>query len=149
MTQVSQLSSDRYYPLDNEPYMSDGQLDYFRDKLMQRKDELRNRIAKSIKKIKTLEAAQADILDRSNSYIDLELEVKSFERHSDMIVQVDHALARIDDGSFGYCELTGDEIGLRRLEAIPFATMSIKALEEFEAGRKRMFMSKSTQYSYS
>lgn len=140
MAQVSQLFSDRYCPLDNEPYMSEGQLAYFKGKLMQRKDELHNRISKSIKKIKTLEAAQADILDRSNSYIDLELEVKSFERHSDMIVQVDRALARIDDGSFGYCELTGDEIGLRRLEAIPFAAMSIKALEEFETGQKNMFV---------
>jgi DnaK suppressor protein len=140
-TQVSQVSLNSYYPLDDEPYMSEGQLAYFKGKLLQRKDELRNRISKSIKKIKTLEAAQADILDRSNSYIDLELEVKGFERHSDMIVQVDHALARIDDGSFGYCELTGDEIGLRRLEAIPFATMSIKALEAFESGQANMFIS--------
>jgi len=142
MTQVSQLSSDSYCPLDNEPYMSEGQLAYFKGKLMQRKNELHKRISKSIKKIKTLEAAQADILDRSNSYIDLELEVKNFERHSDMIIQVDHALARIDDGSFGYCELTGDEIGLRRLEAIPFATMSIKALEDFETEQRNMFVSR-------
>ena len=147
MTQVSQLSSDRHCPLDNEPYMSEEQLAYFKGKLMQRRDELRNRISKSIKKIKTREAAQADILDRSNSYIDLELEVNSFERHSDMIVQVDRALARIDDGSFGYCELTGDKIGLRRLEAIPFATMSIKALEEFEVDRRNIFVSRRTLYS--
>ena len=140
MAQVSQVSSDSYIPLDNEPYMSKGQLAYFKGKLMQRKSELHNRITKSIEKIKTLEATQADILDRSNSYIDLELELKSFERHSDMIVQVDPALARIDDGNFGYCELTGDEIGLPRLEAIPFASMSIKALEEFEAGRGNMFL---------
>ncbi|WP_289018951.1 TraR/DksA family transcriptional regulator [Desulfobacter postgatei] len=140
MAQVSQVSSDSYIPLDNEPYMSKGQLSYFKGKLMQRKSELHNRITKSIEKIKTFEATQADILDRSNSYIDLELEFKSFKRHSDMIVQVDHALERIDDGSFGYCELTGDEIGLPRLEAIPFASMSIKALEEFEAGRGNMFL---------
>ncbi|WP_462269827.1 TraR/DksA family transcriptional regulator [Desulfobacter sp.] len=147
MTQVSQLSSDRYYPLDNEPYMSEGQLAYFKGKLMQRKDELHKNIYKSIKKIKTLEATQADLLDRSNAYMDLALEVKSFERHSDMIVQVDRALARIDDGSFGYCELTGDKIGLRRLEAIPFTTLSIKALEEFEADQGNMFISKQTLYS--
>ena len=142
MTQVSQLSTNKYCNLEDEPYMSEGQLAYFKDKLMQRKDELRNKISKAIKKIKTLEAAQADLLDRSNAYMDLALEVKSFERHSDMITQVDRALARIDDGSFGYCELTGDEIGLRRLEAIPFATMSIKALEEFEAHQKNIFVSK-------
>lgn len=150
MAQVSQLSSncsDSYCPLANEPYMSEGQLAYFKDKLVQRKNELQNKISKSIKKIKSLEAAQADILDRSNSYIDLELEVKGFERHSDMILQVDRALARIDEGSFGYCELTGDEIGLRRLEAIPFATMSIKALEEFEAEQRGMFAPRQRLYS--
>jgi DnaK suppressor protein len=66
MAQVSQVSSDSYIPLDNEPYMSKGQLAYFKGKLMQRKSELHNRITKSIEKIKTLEATQADILDRSN-----------------------------------------------------------------------------------
>lgn len=74
--------------------------------------------------------------------MNLALEIKSFERHSDMMVQVNRALVRIDDGSFGYCELTGDEIGLRRLEAIPFVGISIKALEEFEAGQRNMFVSK-------
>lgn len=147
MTQVSQLSTNKYCNLENEPYMSEGQLAYFKDKLMQRKDELRNKFSKSIKKIKTLEATQADLLDRSNAYMDLALEVKNFERHSDMIAQVDRALMRIDDGSFGYCELTGGEIGLRRLEAIPFATMSVKALEEFEVGQKNMFVPRQTLYS--
>ena len=136
MSQLSQIPEDRYVPTENEPYMSDAQIAYFKEKLLQRKDQIRIRISESIKKIKTLEAAQADILDRSNSYIDLELEVKSFERYSALMGQVDRALERIAAGSFGYCELTGSEIGLRRLEAIPFAAMSIKALEELEAGRE-------------
>ena len=140
MSQLSQILVDRYVPTENEPYMSDAQIAYFKEKLLQRKDQIRIRISESIKKIKTLEAAQADILDRSNSYIDLELEVKSFERHSALMGQVDRALERIADGSFGYCELTGSEIGLRRLEAIPFAAMSIKALEELEAGRKNRIL---------
>ena len=118
--------------------MSDGQVAYFRNRLLLRKAELSRKIVKDIEKIKTLESMQADILDRSNSYIDHELAVKSFERHSNMLDQVDRALGRIDEGSFGYCELTGREIGLRRLEAIPFATMSIKALEAFEAGQPLM-----------
>ena len=137
MAQVStQISSDRYTPTKNEPYMSDGQLAYFKEKLTRRKAELSRKISNAIAKIKTLEAAQADILDRSNSYIDLELAVKSFERYSNMMDQIERALERIDDGSFGYCELTGSEIGLRRLEAIPFANMSIKALEAFEAAQE-------------
>ncbi|MEH0020930.1 MAG: TraR/DksA family transcriptional regulator [Desulfobacter sp.] len=148
MTQVStQPSSDRYTPAKNEPYMSDDQVAYFRKKLTDRKAELSRKITRAIEKIKTLESMQADILDRSNSYMGLELEVKSFERYSNMLDQVDRALERIEDGSFGYCELTGNEIGLRRLEAIPFATMSIKALEEFEASQQPMYAPRRTLFA--
>ena len=148
MTQVAtHSSSEPYIPTKNEPYMSDGQISYFRDKLTGRKTELKAKIERIIENIKTLENVQADILDRSNSYIGLELEVKSFERYSNMLDQVERALERINDGSFGYCELTGSEIGLRRLEAIPFATMSIAALEKFEAGRKPIYAPRQTLYS--
>ena len=148
MTQVATQSSlERYIPAKNEPYMSDGQIDYFREKLVSRKAELKVKISRAIEKIKTLESVQADILDRSNAYIDLELAVKSFERYSNMLDQVERALERIDDGSFGYCELTGSEIGLRRLEAIPFATMSIAALEEFEASQQPIYAPRRTLFS--
>ncbi|HCY87904.1 MAG TPA: transcriptional regulator, TraR/DksA family protein [Desulfobacteraceae bacterium] len=148
MTQVAtHSSSERYIPAKNEPYMSDGQISYFREKLTGRKAELKAKIAKIIRNIKTLENVQADILDRSNSYIGLELEVKSFERYSNMLDQVERALERIDEGSFGYCELTGSEIGLRRLEAIPFATMSIAALEEFESSQNPIYAPRRPLYS--
>lgn len=148
MTQAATQSfSDRYVPLKNEPYMSDRQVAYFRDKLAGRKAELEEKIAGAIEKIKTVEKVQADILDRSNAYINLELEVRGFERYSNMLDQIDRALERIDDGSFGYCEITGGEIGLRRLEAIPFATMSIKALEAFEASRQPLYAPRQTLFS--
>jgi len=130
-----QASLDRYIPAINEPYMSEAQVAYFKEKLIRKKDELIRKLSAVIEKIKTLESVQADLLDRSSSYIDIDLAVKSFERYSNMMDQVDHALERIMNGRFGYCELTGFEIGLRRLEAIPFAAMSIKALEAFEAGQ--------------
>ncbi|WDP91363.1 MAG: TraR/DksA C4-type zinc finger protein [Desulfobacter sp.] len=140
MTQVyAQASSQRYIPAAGEPYMSDAQLAYFREKLIRRKEELGQKLSTSIQKVKSLESLQADILDRSNTYIDLEREVKNFERYSNMMIQVNNALERMDKGNFGYCELTGDEIGLKRLEAIPFATMSIQALEEFEASRNHPY----------
>ena len=127
------VSKARYIPTENEPYMSEGQLLYFKDKLNARKEELAGKLNRTIKRIKALEGVQADILDRSNVYIDLEREVNNFERYSKMMDEVGQALGRIEAGSFGYCEMTGSEIGLRRLEAIPFAALSIQALEELEA----------------
>ena len=115
--------------------MSEAQVAYFKEKLIRRKEALSRKLSTAIKKIKTLESVQADILDRSNAVMDLDLALKSFERYSNMMDQVDHALERIRKGCFGYCELTGCEIGLRRLEAIPFAAMSIEALEAVETGR--------------
>ena len=130
------IIENSYMPTENEPYMNANQIAYFKGKLLKRKQELSIRLGMTIGKIKTLESYQADILDRSNSYIDVEREVSNFERYSIVLEQIDRALKRIDEGSFGYCELTGDEIGLRRLEAIPFASMSIQALEAFEAEQR-------------
>lgn len=131
-------SQERYIPAAQEPYMSEGQIAYFRRKLTDRKEELAQRLSQTIKRIKSLESVQADILDRSNFYIELEREVNTFERYSTVLDQIEQALNRIEDGSFGYCELTGCEIGLRRLEAVPFAAMSIQAVEEYEARQKHM-----------
>ena len=108
------VSKARYIPTENEPYMSEGQLLYFKDKLNARKEELAGKLNRTIKRIKALEGVQADILDRSNVYIDLEREVNNFERYSKVMDQVGQALGRIEAGSFGYCEMTGSEIGLRR-----------------------------------
>ena len=124
-----------YTPSLDEPYMNERQIAYFRDKLASRKVELTGKIESTLNKIKSLQSVHADILDRSNSMMDLESEVGAFERYLDQVKQVERALDRIEAGSFGYCELTGGEIGLRRLEAMPFATMSIQALEELEAER--------------
>ncbi|OGQ87317.1 MAG: hypothetical protein A2464_05625 [Deltaproteobacteria bacterium RIFOXYC2_FULL_48_10] len=115
-------------------YMNEGQLDYFKNKLICRKMELLGKISLHREKIKTLKTNHADILDRSLYTMDLEQEIRTYERYSQVLRQIDEALERIGNGSFGYCEFTGKPIGLERLEALPFANLSIEALEELESG---------------
>ncbi len=130
-----------YIPSPEEPYMNARQIAYFRDKLAAHKIALTGKIETTLNKIKTLKTVQADILDRSNSMISLEAEVCAFERYIGQVKQIEKALERIESGDFGYCELTGEEIGLKRLEVMPFATMSIKALENLEAeSRQRAYL---------
>lgn len=125
-----------YTPSQDEPYMNERQIAYFRDKLATRKIELTGKIESTLHKIKSLQSTHADILDRSNSMMNLESALGTFERYIDQVRQIEKAMDRIEAGSFGYCELTGSEIGLGRLEAMPFATMSIQALEDLEAGQR-------------
>lgn len=115
-------------------YMNEGHLEYFKNKLICRKMELLGKISRHREKIKTLKTNQADILDRSIYSMDLEQEIRIYERCSQVLRQIDEALERISAGRFGYCELTGRPIGLERLEALPFANLSIEALEELESG---------------
>ena len=117
-----------------QDYMNARQLDYFKNKLVCRKGELLGKISRHREKIKSLKTNQADILDSSMYSMDLEQEVRTYERYSQVLFQIEHALARIRDGRFGYCELTGKPIGLERLEALPFASLSIEALEDLESG---------------
>ena len=115
-------------------YMNEGQLEYFKNKLICRKMELLGKISRHREKIKTLKTNHADILDRSLYTMDLEQEIRTYERYSQVLRQIDEALERISNGSFGYCEFTGKPIGLERLEVLPFANLSIEALEELESG---------------
>lgn len=116
----------------NEPYMTVQQLNYFKNKLILQKAELIEKIAHQKEKIKTMKVSQSDILDRSNLLMEIEQELRNYERYSQRIQQVDNALKRIDRGSFGYCQFSGNRIGLERLEALPFANLSIEALEDTE-----------------
>ncbi len=125
-----------YVPAEDELYMNEKQLEHFRRKLVSEKFELKRKIAASMKLIQELKASDADIVDRSNSHINIDMEINAFQRNCDLIRQTEKAIARIEDGSFGYCEITGLAIGLRRLEVHPCATMSIEAREMYEASRK-------------
>jgi len=114
-------------------YMNDSQVAYFKNKLICSKVDLLEKISRHREKIKTLKTNHADVLDRSLYTMDLEQEIRIYERYSQMLRQIDDALERINTGSFGYCEFSGRPIGLERLEALPFANLSIEALEELES----------------
>lgn len=120
-----------YNPLMDEPYMSEKQMMYFKNKLIIQKAELETKLIAQKEKLKTMKATQPDIIDRTNYLIEMEREIKIQERNSLIIKQINFALERIDDGSFGYCECTGREIGFKRLDVLPFATMSVKAMEKY------------------
>jgi len=113
----------------SEPYMNTEQLAYFKNKLLLQKMELEAKMALQREKYKTMKDTLPDILDKSNFLMEMDREIRNQERYSQLIRQVNRALEKIDDGSFGYCESTGTRIGLKRLEAIPFAALSIAAME--------------------
>ncbi len=123
---------DTYRPTEDEPYMNCRQLLYFKQKLMVQKSELQEKALRLKARIKRFKTNPADIIDRSNFYMDMERDLSNYDRYSQRLNQINEALKRMKTGQFGYCELTGNPIGLERLETLPFANMSIEALELFE-----------------
>lgn len=113
------------------PYMNKDQIAYFKNKLIQQKMEFQEKMTHLRKKLTNMKANQPDILDRSNYLMEMEKEIHAQERYSIRLRQIHQALDRIETGGFGYCEYTGDEIGLRRLEILPFATVCVQAMEEY------------------
>ena len=124
--------ADTYRPTEEEPYMNCRQLAYFKRKLMEQKKELQEKTLKLKARIKRFKTHPADLIDRSNLYMDMERDLNNYDRYSQRLNQINAALKRIKNGQFGYCELTGTPIGLERLETLPFANMSMEALELFE-----------------
>lgn len=129
-----------YKPSENEEYMCPMQLAYFRKKLLDWKSEL---IAGSQNTMKTLVeetsgtyGTAGDDIDRANDEALKQLELRTRDRERKVMTKIDAALKRIDDGTFGYCEITDEPIGLKRLEARPIATMTLEAQEEYEAKEK-------------
>jgi RNA polymerase-binding transcription factor len=127
-----------YRPSDREPFMNERQREYFRKKLIQWRDEI---LAESRE---TLEALQAeshnhpDYADRASSETDRSIELRARDRQRKLISKINAALKRIDDGTYGYCEETGEPISLKRLDARPIATLSIEAQERHER-RERVY----------
>ena len=129
-----------YVPSEDEEYMNPMQLEYFRQKLLNWKEELLHGSEETLK-ILTEEtsdtySAAGDEVDRANDEALKQLELRARDRERKLISKIDAALKRIDDGTFGYCEITDEPIGLKRLEARPVATMSVEAQEEHETKEK-------------
>lgn len=135
---ASQSLPNGYRPSDAEPFMNDHQRLYFRNKLLQWKDDIikQNRETLQILHDDTLQ--HADLADRATSEAERALELRARDRQRKLINKIDAALARIEDGSYGYCEETGEPISLKRLDARPIATLSLEAQERHER-RERVY----------
>lgn len=129
---MHQTQSNTYLPGTDDPYMTPSQIQYFRNKLFQHKDRLLTKLKHSRKKIQQMRTPEADILDRSNTLLLIEQEIRATERYSRYLNNIEIALSRVENGTFGFCEITGEKIGIKRLEIQPWATLSIEALEELE-----------------
>ena len=135
---------DNYRPGKDEEFMNPRQLAYFRKKLVAWKDDILRESRETLEALQeeTLEALQEestnhpDIADRASSESDRALELRTRDRQRKLISKIDSALARVDDKSYGYCEVTGDPIGIARLDARPIATMSLESQEKHERREK-------------
>ena len=129
------LPSD-YVPGDGEPYMGDNQLEYFRRLLTEWKKSILSASSLTLQSLQDGPIREADLNDRASSETDWGIELRTRDRQRKLIAKIDSALRRIDRGEYGYCEVTGDPIGLRRLIARPVATMTVEAQEAHERREK-------------
>ncbi len=135
---VEDNASKENFVLDsNDSFMSPAQLEYFRNKLMSWKDQLMEECSQTIDLMKSQEHKEADDIDLACNQINEAIELRTRERERKLIHKINLALRRIDEGSYGYCEETGEPINLKRLDARPIATFSIDAQERHE--RKERF----------
>lgn len=125
-----------YKPSDNEEYMNEKQLEYFRQKLEAWKKSLVNQSEDTLEDLRQGGLNQPDDIDRAALETDKSLDLRTKDRARKLIGKINEALDRIADGTYGYCEETGDPIGLERLEARPIATLSIEAQERHERMEK-------------
>ncbi len=121
-----------YQPADDEPFMNDRQIEYFREKLSNWKAQILELNKDTIEEMKTDARNIPDVADRASEETDRALELRTRDRQRKLVSKIDAALRRIDDGSYGYCEVTGEPISLKRLDARPIATLSLEAQERHE-----------------
>ena len=126
-----------YHPTSEEPFMSERQLGYFREKLVAWKEDLLLGAQTTLGTMRQDAGRDSDVVDRASSMTEWSIELRACDRQRKLIGKIDAALRRIDDGEYGYCEVTGEPIALGRLEARPIATMTIDAQERHER-RERM-----------
>ena len=127
---------DGYVPSESEPFMNDLQLEYFRRKLLVWKQELLNQSAETIDNLQDSGRNVPDIADRASEETDRALELRTRDRQRKLVSKIDAALRRIDNSEYGYCEMTGEPISLKRLDARPIATMTLEAQEKHERREK-------------
>ena len=130
------LVPNDYFPLDDEPFMNEIQVEYFRQKLISWKNDLVSDSKDTIESLQDSTRSIPDISDRASEETDRALELRTRDRQRKLVAKIESALRRIEEGEFGYCEETGEPISLRRLDARPIATMSLEAQERHERREK-------------
>ena len=130
--------SKTYKPTQKEKFMNAKMKEYFRQKLSNWKNELLKESNQTLSNLQSDNEAKPDITDRASEEIDRSFELRTRDRERKLINKINAALSRIEDGSYGYCEETGEPIGLKRLEARPVATLSLEAQEMHEKAEKRL-----------
>ena len=125
-----------YRPAEDEPFMNERQLEYFRRKLLAWKGELLDESRGTVAVLQDDTRNIPDVADRASEETDRALELRTRDRQRKLISKIDAALRRIDQGEYGYCEVTGEPISLKRLDARPIATMSLEAQERHERREK-------------
>ncbi len=125
-----------YRPAEDEPFMNERQLEYFRRKLIAWKHDLLEDSRDTIEGLQDGTRAIPDVADRASEETDRALELRTRDRQRKLVAKIDAALRRIENGEYGYCEVTGEPISLKRLDARPIATMSLEAQERHERREK-------------
>ena len=129
---------DEYRPTDTEEFMNERQRLYFRQKLLAWKEEILREARETLQHLQDENQNHSDLADRASSETDRAIELRARDRQRKLIAKIDSALGRIEDGTYGYCEETGEPISLKRLDARPIATLSIEAQERHER-RERIY----------
>jgi DnaK suppressor protein len=126
------LKESEYRPSEDEPFMNDRQQEYFKQKLLKWKEDILRESRETVSHLQSETENHPDLADRASSETDRALELRTRDRQRKLIAKIDEALRRIEEGAYGYCEETGEPIGLARLEARPIATLSLEAQERHE-----------------
>jgi DnaK suppressor protein len=127
---------EAYKPSEDEPFMCDRQREYFRRKLLAWKDDILHESRETLAALQNENENHPDLADRASSETDRAIELRARDRQRKLIAKIDAALGRLEDGTYGYCEETGEPISLKRLDARPIATLSIEAQERHERREK-------------
>ena len=136
MSRMSVLVNADYVPSEEEPFMNERQKAYFRAKLITWKNDILREARETLEILQQENANHPDLADRASSETDRAIELRARDRQRKLIAKIDAALARIEEGTYGYCEETGEPIGLKRLDARPIATLSLEAQERHERREK-------------
>ncbi|MCB2082442.1 MAG: RNA polymerase-binding protein DksA [Sphingomonadaceae bacterium] len=136
LKQVKAVLEPDYVPSDDEAYMSEKQQNYFRMLLLEWKKSIHTASSATLQSLQDGPIREPDLNDRASSETDWSIELRTRDRQRKLTSKIDAALRRIDAGEYGYCEVTGDPIGLRRLIARPVATMTVEAQEAHERREK-------------